>query len=690
MKRSINIPPKPQRPAKAARVVDKPRATVRTTESVRQQARAHLLAIARLPVDLLQTEWRSGQNRPLDHAHVQDLYKAFEKGGVARDSVENHLFVACSHETARKLQQASSAAGSNDLSADQTTQDTIPCFTYPRQEHVKVELELMAGQHRVAALRKFVREKHLDSSELWWTCELYNKDTLPAMLNTKLRANRRELSLPDSHGQIWAQLVATSKKDPLLFNGRKEDVEARILDVLQLSGNPRFPASRLITLWQNERWKPVITRICQTAVGRDLFNISVWEWLASRRIDNARADGVVLVRRARVCPRDTAVTACRRGKAPPWNRLGPPGGKKQAAGEGKRRSDFLRELSEEQYAALYRSLQENRAIVFPNIRRVLQISKEDGGILRQVLGHVILWLNPEATALSDSRRINKPLLREDIKPALARLRPLEREEISATDASDLSDSADTRRSKHTDTLSIDLERQVLALARTRIHELKEPSAQATLVPFPDAEALASPSYADRFRQPFWSALLSLVREFTRSNVRPDWTLAIAQRHEPLEWAASHRAYVNTEITTPATLTTEQRTPSPPGPDASLVQDASRGTSPGAYETARTQRTVAPRRLSLSKGTSAGVILTSSQSSQQDNEQYTARTCRAASIKEGREEVRTERSPMVPESSRQPNPPPRLARPSLTARIPLPSASRPTPAWKSGMKASSRR
>ena len=53
MKRSINIPPKPQRPAKVARVVDKPRATVRTIESVRQQARAYLLAIARLLVDLL-------------------------------------------------------------------------------------------------------------------------------------------------------------------------------------------------------------------------------------------------------------------------------------------------------------------------------------------------------------------------------------------------------------------------------------------------------------------------------------------------------------------------------------------------------------------------------------------------------------------------------------------------------------
>ncbi|KAI8710963.1 hypothetical protein NCS52_01509700 [Fusarium sp. LHS14.1] len=41
------------------------------------------------------------------------------------------------------------------------------------------------------------------TDDLWWTCEFYNKDTLPVELDIKLRVNRRALTLPDSYGQIW-------------------------------------------------------------------------------------------------------------------------------------------------------------------------------------------------------------------------------------------------------------------------------------------------------------------------------------------------------------------------------------------------------------------------------------------------------------------------------------------------------
>lgn len=98
--------------------------------------------------------------------------------------------------------------------------------------------------------------------------------------------NRRDLTLPDSHGQIWLQLTSASAQDDELFRGRKHEVESQMLDILRLSNEARFPVRRLVTLWNNRRWKRMITRWCETAIGRATFNISTWDWMASCRIDD--------------------------------------------------------------------------------------------------------------------------------------------------------------------------------------------------------------------------------------------------------------------------------------------------------------------------------------------------------------------------------------------------------------------
>ena len=95
------------------------------------------------------------------------------------------------------------------------------------------------------------------------------------------------------------QLALASQHDKLLFRGKKAEVESEMLDLLQLRDTPRFPISRLITLWQNERWQPIITRWCETAVGRELFNISTWEWMASCRIDDVSICSMAYTRQAR-------------------------------------------------------------------------------------------------------------------------------------------------------------------------------------------------------------------------------------------------------------------------------------------------------------------------------------------------------------------------------------------------------
>ncbi|KAF2462508.1 uncharacterized protein BDR25DRAFT_320678, partial [Lindgomyces ingoldianus] len=146
--------------------------------------------------------------------------------------------------------------------------------------------ELMAGNHRVEALKKRLRLLGCGKEERWWICDIYNKDALPPHLRTKLRANREDLILPDNHGQIWTELATLSSSDNTLFQGPKTEVERQMLEHLGLSGRVKFPVRRLGTLWRNQNWKQMITRWCEFSLGQATFNISTFKWMASCRIDN--------------------------------------------------------------------------------------------------------------------------------------------------------------------------------------------------------------------------------------------------------------------------------------------------------------------------------------------------------------------------------------------------------------------
>ncbi|KAL6406208.1 uncharacterized protein AUP68_10377 [Ilyonectria robusta] len=106
--------------------------------------------------------------------------------------------------------------------------------------------------------------------------------------NKKAELNQQNLTMPNSHGQIWMQLIVASKCNSCLFSKKqtKAAVEKSILNILCLSSNVRFPTSRLVTLWRNERWKLMITQLYKTVVGREMFNITNLKYLARCRIDD--------------------------------------------------------------------------------------------------------------------------------------------------------------------------------------------------------------------------------------------------------------------------------------------------------------------------------------------------------------------------------------------------------------------
>jgi hypothetical protein len=82
------------------------------------------------------------------------------------------------------------------------------------------------------------------------------------------------------------ELATLAAADSSLFKGTNAQVQGEMLRALGLSGRVPFPIRRLMTLWKNRSWQPMVTRWCSTEMGRETFNVSLWEEMARHRIDD--------------------------------------------------------------------------------------------------------------------------------------------------------------------------------------------------------------------------------------------------------------------------------------------------------------------------------------------------------------------------------------------------------------------
>ena len=110
--------------------------------------------------------------------------------------------------------------------------------------------------------------KAVRKEQSWWICDIYDGgrldfyhytstfyglantplDNLLPWLNIGLCANRCNYTLPDSHRQVWMELVTLAKTDSSLFQGSSSEVQKEMLAVLGLSGQVKFPICWLATL----------------------------------------------------------------------------------------------------------------------------------------------------------------------------------------------------------------------------------------------------------------------------------------------------------------------------------------------------------------------------------------------------------------------------------------------------------
>jgi hypothetical protein len=171
------------RPAKRTRAPSaEPLEDLTHGQSVRERAQKHRIAAAKFLVDDLTPTWTHGVNRELDKRHVSALCEIFEGQKLQRESEQNWLVVLCSRKDIERMLAYVQQAGVP------TTETSSPWPWFG--DWAKViggQAELMAGQHRVAALKAFFQKNgrlhaSSDLEPLWWVCDIYDRGWCPISL----------------------------------------------------------------------------------------------------------------------------------------------------------------------------------------------------------------------------------------------------------------------------------------------------------------------------------------------------------------------------------------------------------------------------------------------------------------------------------------------------------------------------
>jgi hypothetical protein len=162
-------------------------------QSVRERAEPYRLATARFLVGALTPKWTDGHNREPDKKQVHALCAIFEEQQLQRESEENRLRLLCSQAEVKHMKAYLEQAG-------QPTPETPSSWPW-FGDWVKVNgcpAELIAGQHRVEALKAFFQKKgrlrtSSDPDPLWWLCDIYDRGRCLVPLD------RRPLTRPRRH-----------------------------------------------------------------------------------------------------------------------------------------------------------------------------------------------------------------------------------------------------------------------------------------------------------------------------------------------------------------------------------------------------------------------------------------------------------------------------------------------------------
>ena len=180
-------------------------------QSVLQKAASFCFGTLNLQLDCVDPVWNPiyGPNRPINLKHVDDLLDGFQSG-IYRTEPQNHLYVACSAGTWAQLRKHCEDPNTrlsnpdnpvnNDthlpsknerrsivealFSPEPSTSVASSPIIWDWKNNGPCRLELLAGQHRMEALRRFLKNKYGENASdqiaqhFWWTCMIYNQGNL--------------------------------------------------------------------------------------------------------------------------------------------------------------------------------------------------------------------------------------------------------------------------------------------------------------------------------------------------------------------------------------------------------------------------------------------------------------------------------------------------------------------------------
>lgn len=141
---------------------------LKETHHIRDEVEPYRLATAEFSINALSPVWSSGANRVINRAHVQRLCERFSEVGVLRRDASHRLLVLATKTDVQRM-----------LNHLETSDQVLGGQEQPSfREWMQVvgkEAELLAGHHRVEALRMYVSKLQAPEEEGWWVCDVFDK-----------------------------------------------------------------------------------------------------------------------------------------------------------------------------------------------------------------------------------------------------------------------------------------------------------------------------------------------------------------------------------------------------------------------------------------------------------------------------------------------------------------------------------
>lgn len=156
------------------------RAEFQDSQSILQQAEKYRLATAKMPLDALSCRWRRGKNRGLQAQQVSRLCEDFRVLGVAREAEENYILVQSNMAAIKRMLERTTTTNNGGI-REAVEGATVLDFEDWAEVNGGEKVEVMAGQHRIEALRKYVQQTSSGRKQLWWTCHIYDKGEIACL-----------------------------------------------------------------------------------------------------------------------------------------------------------------------------------------------------------------------------------------------------------------------------------------------------------------------------------------------------------------------------------------------------------------------------------------------------------------------------------------------------------------------------